>query len=151
LCGWNGLKQDGKKAFDEFVKIEKYKNGYQWAQLMIGDFYQNGHGTKKDQTKRFEWYKKSAEQGNSLAINNLGYCYDKGLGVAQNIKKGFELYEQSALLGSSTGMYSVGICYEEGRGQALAKDVNNAKIWYTKALAQGNMRVQSHLDLLNAA
>ena len=150
MC-WNGLKQDFKKAFDEFVKIEKDTNGYHCAQYLIGECYDVGNGTEQDSTTAFEWYTKSTDQGNSIAINNLGYCYDKGLGVAQNIKKGFELYEQSALLGSSTGMYSVGICYEEGRGQALAKDVNNAKKWYTKALAQGNMRVQSHLDLLNAA
>ena len=145
------MNEDVKKAFDEFVKIEKDMNGYHWAQYMIGVFYEDGHGVEQEMARAVEWYTKSAEQGNSLAINSLGYCYDKGEGVAQNLKKGFELYEQSALLGSSTGMYSVGICYEEGRGQALAKDVNNAKIWYTKALAQGNMRVQSHLDLLNAA
>jgi len=29
--GWNGLKIDRKKAFDEFVKIEKETNGYHWA------------------------------------------------------------------------------------------------------------------------
>ena len=26
--GWNGLDQDNKKAFDEFVKIEKDMNGH---------------------------------------------------------------------------------------------------------------------------
>ena len=126
-------------------------NGYHYAQDLIGVCYMYGYGSEKDVTNAVEWYTKSAAQGNENAMNNLGYCYSRGKDVDEDKTKGFELYEQSALLGSSTGMYSVGICYEEGRGQALAKDVNNAKIWYTKALAQGNMVVQSLLDLLNAA
>ena len=35
--GWNGLNEDEKKAFDEFVKIEKDTNGYHYAQNMDGE------------------------------------------------------------------------------------------------------------------
>ena len=149
LCGWNGLKRDYKKAFDEFVKIEKETNGYHYAQYMIGDCYDYAYGTEKDDTKAFEWYSKSMKQGNSAATNNLGFCYYKGKGVEQDLIKGFSLFEQSAHSGHSTGMFSVGICFEEGAG--VVKDVNKAKEWYVKAVAHGLLEAQTKLDALNAA
>jgi TPR repeat protein len=148
--GWNGLKKDHKKAFDEFVKIEKDMNGYHWAQHMIGCCYDFGHGTEKDMAKAVEWYTKSAEQGNSVTMNNLGVGYDLGLGVDVDKTKAFELYEQSALLGDSTGMYIVAVCYEIGSG-GVTKDIHKAKELYIKAAAQGHPNAQPRLDLLNAA
>ena len=64
-----------RKRFDEFVKFEKDTNGHHYAQFMVGSCYHFGYGTEKDATKAFEWYTKSAEQGNSIAMKNLGYCY----------------------------------------------------------------------------
>jgi TPR repeat protein len=147
--GWNALKIDLKKAFDEFVKIEKDMNGYHWSQFLIGHCCQYGDGTGKDMTKAVEWYTKSTEQGNSSAMCNLGYSYCNGEGVDEDKTKAFELYEQSALLGDSTGMYNLSRCYEEGEG--VTKDLNKAKEWYTKGAAQGDVDAQNKLDALNAA
>ena len=44
-------------------------------------------------------------------------------------------------------MYNVGACYQLGSG--VAKDLNKAKEWYTKAAAQGQPNAQPRLDLLN--
>ena len=149
FMGWNGLKQDKKKAFDEFVKIEKDMNGHHWSQFMIGVCYKNGYGTEKDLTKAVEWYTKSVEKGNSLAMNNLGFCYDNGVaGVDEDETKAFELYEQSALLGNSYGMYNLGYCYKNGWG--VTKDINKTKEWYAKAAAQGHATAQTNLDKLKA-
>ena len=46
-------------------------------------------------------------------------------------------------------MYNLGICYEEGRG--VTKDVNQAREWYTKAVAQGQPQAQTQLGRLNHA
>ena len=59
--------------------------------------------------------------------------------------KAFELYEQSALLGNSHGMYNLGRRYQRGKG--VAKDVNKAKEWYTKA---ASTKAAAQLDKLNA-
>ena len=75
LMGWNGLEKDEKKAFEMFLKIEKETNGDHWAQLMLGWCYRNGYGTDQDDNKGVEFYTKSAEQGNSLAMISLGACY----------------------------------------------------------------------------
>ena len=146
--GWNGLKHDMKKAFDEFVKIEKDMNGYHYAQKMIGWCYNHGYGTEKDMIRAAMWYGKSAEQGNSIAMYNLGYCYDLGRGVDLDMTKAFELYEQSALLGNSAAMYNVGVFYEKGVG--VTRNLNKAKEWFTKAAAQGDPDAQTQLDSLNA-
>jgi TPR repeat protein len=44
-------------------------------------------------------------------------------------------------------MYNCGVCYEEGRG--VTKDVNTAREWYTKAVAQGHAKAQTQLNELN--
>ena len=144
--GWNGLKQDFKKGFEMYLKIEKETNGDHWAQYMLGECYENGNGTDQDHNK-FEFYTKSAEQGNFLAMNNVGNCYYMGEGCDQNYTKAFEWYEKSANLGHSTGMYNVGICYENGK--RVTKDLNKAKEWYAKAAAQGDAEAQEKLDKLN--
>ena len=145
--GWNGLEMDEKKAFEMFLKIEKETNRDHWAQYMLGNCYHYGYGTAQDYNKGFEFYSKSAEQGNTLAMNNLGYCYQKGFGCDQNDTKCFEWYEKSAKLGSSSGMYNVGVYYEIGQG--VTKDLNKAKEWYTKAAVQGDEDAQAQLDKLN--
>ena len=147
--GWNGLHEDEKKAFDEFVKIEKEMNGYHYAQDMIGDCYKFGYGTEQDSTKALQWFTKSAEQGNSSAMNNLASSYYNGRGVDVDQTKAFELYEQCALLGFSTAMYNLGNCYKCARG--VLKDLEKAKEWYTKAAGKGHDAAQTVLDELNAA
>ena len=140
-------RKDFKKAFEMYLKIEKETNGDHWAQCWLGLCYRYGFGTDQYHNKRFEFYTKSAEQGNSLAMNNVGYCYYNGEGCDQNFTKAFEWHEKSANLGYSNAMYNVGACYEDGEG--VIKDLNKAKEWYTKAAAQGDADAQERLDELN--
>ena len=63
--------------------------------------------------------------------------------------KAVELNEKSATLGYSTAMSNLGSCYKNGRG--VTKDVNQAREWYTKAVAQANAKAQTQLDRLNAS
>ena len=149
LQGWNGTKRDFKKAFDMYVKIEQETNGYHWAQLCLGDCYHCGQGTDQEYIKTVEWYTKSSEQENSLAMCYLGLCYENGEGCDQNKTKAGELYEKSAQLGNSDAMFNLGACYEEGGG--VTKDLNQAREWYTKAAAQGCAKAQAEIDLLNAS
>jgi len=149
LQGWNGLKEDEKKAFDMLVKIEKEKNGYHWAQYILGICYQHGYGVDENDKQRFEYYSLSAEQGNLVAMNSLGFCYSQGEGTDVNKTKALEWYEKSANLGNCAAMDNMGVCYNTGRG-GVAKDLNKAREWYTKSAAQGYTLAHTHLDQLNA-
>ena len=131
-----------KKAFKMLVTIEKEAH-YHWSQYSLGVCYDNGYGTKKNYTKAVEWYSKSSEQKNPVAMNNLAGCYQHGEGVDKDHTKTFEWYEKSANLGCSCAMTNVGISYEVGEG--VTKDLNKAKEWYTKGAAQGNADSQKHL------
>ena len=146
--GWNGLEQNFKKSFEMFLKIVNESDNDHWAQYMLGECYDNGYGTAQDDDKSFEFYTKSAEQGNSRAMNCLGDCYRFGWGCECNFTKAFELYEKSAKLGHSYGMYSVGYSYEYGTS-GVTKDLNKAKEWYIKGAAQGYVKAQAALDRLN--
>ena len=105
-------------------------------------------GTEQDLTKAVESYTKSTEQGNSVAMDNLGCRHHKGERVDQDTTKAFELFKQSALLGYSMGMYNVGMCYQLGEGVAV--DYSKAKEWYAKSAAPSEQDAQAQLDSLNA-
>lgn len=54
------------------------------AQMTLGNFYALGKGTEKNQTKAFEYYLKSAKQGNHFAQSFLGAYYGEGEVVKQD-------------------------------------------------------------------
>ena len=114
--GWYGLEEDDKKAFENYLKIEKDTNGYHWAQFMIGFCYEDGIGTDRDENKAFEFHTKSARQGNSDAMNHLGACYRHGNGCDQSDTKAFEWYTKSAEQGHIQAMIGLAECYENGYG-----------------------------------
>ena len=58
-----------------------------------------GAGVDKDYNKAFEWYSKSAAQGNSGGQRGLGSHYHLGHGVARDYKATFEWYSKSAAQG----------------------------------------------------
>lgn len=128
--------------FHVFVNTEKETNGYHWAQCMIGLYCY----LSQDYTKAVEWYTKSSDQGNPIAMSQLGNCYRKGQGCEQNMKTAFDLYEKSADLGYNYALYNVGTCYDFGWG--VTKDLNKAKEWYTKGAAQGHEKAQYQVDAI---
>ncbi|MFI3290239.1 MAG: tetratricopeptide repeat protein [Opitutales bacterium] len=59
-------------SLDNFNIAEKYaKEGNVLAQCSLGSLYYKGKGVKQDHNKAFEYYKKSADQGQAEAIDML--------------------------------------------------------------------------------
>ena len=58
--------------------------------------YHEGFGVPKDYDKAYYWIGKSADQGNTIALNDLGRAYANGEGKPKDAKKAFEYYRQSA-------------------------------------------------------
>ncbi|RHZ89442.1 hypothetical protein Glove_14g11 [Diversispora epigaea] len=98
--------------------------------------------TEKDK-EEFQWYMKSAEGGNLLGQNNLGYCYDNGIGTTKDEKKAFQWYLKSAEGGDHTGQVNLGYCYDNGIG--TTKDEEKAFLWYLKSAEGGNHMGQNDL------
>ena len=57
--------------------IQKAEHGYAEAQNNIGKCYSLGIGVGEDNKQALAWFKKSAAQGNTKGIINVGVCYQK--------------------------------------------------------------------------
>jgi tetratricopeptide (TPR) repeat protein len=83
-----------------FPELQKYHNGN--AFFILGCIYDE----KKDKIS-FEYYQKSANLGNSHALNKLGcICNFNG-----DFEKALKYFQQSADLGNSNGLYNLGRMY----------------------------------------
>lgn len=66
------------------------------AQNYMGEIYGRSWGEiNPDYVRATEWYRKSADQGYSRALNNLGFLYEHGLGVPKNKQLALNFYRQA--------------------------------------------------------
>ncbi|HUX80615.1 MAG TPA: SEL1-like repeat protein [Alphaproteobacteria bacterium] len=139
------------------------------AQYNLGQMHDNGTGVPKNVKKAMEWYQKSAEQGDIEAQYCLAWGYHFGSGVKKNKKKAMELYqrpseqghrgaqlnlgvlcqekkkyklalelyEKAAAQGCEIAQKNIGNLYRFGRG--VKRDRVQAKYWFEKAAAQGDL------------
>lgn len=84
-----------------------------------------------DHDAAFEWFKKSAEQGNPYAQTYLGYYYQKGKGVKEDRAEAVKWYRKAAEQGYVIAQSNLGKAYEEGDG--IAQDFVEAYFWYKVA------------------
>ena len=57
----------------------------------MGCLYECGMGIKKDSKMAAYWYEKAANNGNFVAMKNLGNLYKNGNGVGKDYNKAFEM------------------------------------------------------------
>lgn len=82
------------------------------ALLTLGYMYLYGlNDVEMNYKKAYNYYLKAAEQGDSIAINNLGSMYHGGVGVKKDIKKAAELYAEASDLGHVEASLNLAIIY----------------------------------------
>ena len=106
------------------------------AQYYLGVLYHNGFGIDNNYQEAVKWYKKSAAQGNEMAMNNLGSLYQGGKGVNQSMKEALKWYLKAADKDFAPSITSVGYFYEDGVG-GLKQSYEEALKWYLKAANLG--------------
>jgi len=122
-----------KDAAKWLLKIGRESaEGMEW----LGLCYLNGTGVTKNDVEAANWFRKSADAGNSDGMWRLGACYLGGTGVTMNFEEGVKWFRKSADGGSSEGMRSLGVCYTHGLG--VAKDETEAYKWYRKSADAGD-------------
>ncbi|KAI9202494.1 uncharacterized protein BJ171DRAFT_397473, partial [Polychytrium aggregatum] len=92
-----GIAQDRRRAATIFEELAG--QGYDIAQVVLGDCYYWGRGVESDDIKAVAWFRKAAEQGNAWGQSELGCCYHFGRGVAQDEAKAAEWRRRSASQG----------------------------------------------------
>lgn len=83
------IKKEPKTAIKYFEKATQYN--YVYAFNNLGKISEN----KKDYTKAFDYYLKSANLNESWACNKIGEMYRLGIGTKKDPKKAFDYYKKS--------------------------------------------------------
>jgi TPR repeat protein len=95
-----------------------------------------GMGFKKDEREGANLYRKAADAGSSVAMNNLGNKYRLGSGVVVDYGEALKLFSRAAACGNRTAMINLGEMYEAGNGVEV--NLEEAFTWYRKAAELGD-------------
>jgi TPR repeat protein len=81
------------------------KQGNVQAQFDIAIAYAKGDGVKKDETKAFYWFHKSARGGNTMAKYYMGVSFLQGRGVRRDIHLARYWFKQAAKAGHKKAIF----------------------------------------------
>ena len=104
---------------------------YVWYR--IGKMHCYGLGTEQNYEKAFEWFLKSAQEGNKFAQYSLANLYYYGNGAERNLKEAFGWYMRSAKQGQPYASYAVAQMYS--KGEYVEHDEKTAQEYYNQALS----------------
>ncbi len=128
--------EEHKKMFEYFNKaIEAYKSLEEDENDEVEFNIATSYWFIGKSEKAIEYYKKSAEQGNTDAMCMLGFCYTCGLfDVVKDYAKGFYWCKKAVESGNEYYLpyWLLGKMYENGEG--TKKDLNKAFECYKKSL-----------------
>ncbi|RYZ52592.1 MAG: sel1 repeat family protein, partial [Chitinophagaceae bacterium] len=94
-----------------------------------------------------EWIRKSADGGNTEAMNTLSYLYGAGMGVGKDSVQEMQWLVRSSDLGDAAALAALGGRYEAGKG--VAKDMTKAKEIYAKAATKGSKEAAYQLGAIS--
>ena len=146
---WLGILYEEKKeysnAYELFKEAADFGNDER-AQYKIGVYYEKGIFVDKDESKAFDFYKKSAEHNLVLSQRKLGDIFREGLlGKRESPKESIFWFMKAAEQGDSTSQFKVGYFYYKGYG--VDSDYVEAVKWYKLAAEQNNIAALNNLGV----
>ncbi|GBB99013.1 hypothetical protein RclHR1_00340004 [Rhizophagus clarus] len=123
---------DLKKAFNLF---NASKENHILSQYFVGNCYEFGNGTTKNEKLAFEYFEKSAKKNFSHGQLEIGYFYDCEIGVKRDLIKAFYWYKKAANNGNIIAMYNLGRYYLNGI--VIEKDCKKAFELFKKSAEGG--------------
>ena len=141
----NGVEKNLEKAIEWYKKSIKYKNNA-IALNRLGHIMED----KGDDIKAFNYYKKSANEGNAESRYKMGCMYYEGRVVEKNYAKALECFKKASKENISEAQVMIGKMYYFAEGVNV--DYKKAVIYYKKAAAAGNKEAEEFLKqkLVNA-
>lgn len=110
--------------------------GHEAAQYRVGEMLLNGfEGVEKNFSEAYNWFHRAAEQGNSDALNRLGWMCEAGLGVPRDQSRAVNWFRQAAERGHLEAQFNLGAKYDNGEG--VAQNHAEAARWYRLSAEQG--------------
>lgn len=119
--------------FENTLKLAK--QGDSQAQYELGYMYDEGSGTKENNTEAVKWYLKAAKSGVAGAQYNLALMYENGEGTGKDIQNAITWHTKAALQGNAYAQYSLAYAYEAGEG--VEKDIVESFKWYKESAIGG--------------
>jgi uncharacterized protein len=116
--------------------LEAASLGHEAAQYRVGEIFLDGfEGIEKNYSEAYNWFHRAAEQGNSDALNRLGWMCEAGLGVARDQSRAVNWFRQAAERGHLEAQFNLGAKYDNGEG--VAQNHAEATRWYRLSAEQG--------------
>jgi TPR repeat protein len=84
-----GVPRDVPRAVRLYERVAEQSA---WARFKLGVLHLQGDGIPRDYAKAQRWLKRSADEGNPGARNNLAWMHEKGLGMPVDYLAARELY-----------------------------------------------------------
>jgi TPR repeat protein len=127
--------------------------GFAQAQAWMGALFEHPkENGKPDYAQALAWYKKAADQGDSLGENGLGWMYYTGEGVPKDYAKALLWTTKAAMQGLWMAEDGMAEMYRDGNG--VTQDKVTAYMWYCLAADAeantGDHRSSEHRDALAA-
>ena len=117
--------------FDGQIMKPVNMRSYVWYR--IGKMHCYGLGTEQDYAQSFEWFLKSAQEGNKFAQYSLANLYYYGNGVEKDLSQAFLWYQKSASQGQPYASYAAAQMYS--KGEYVAENKETAQRYYNAALS----------------
>jgi len=114
------------------------------ASEMVDKGYDYAEAGRHD--KAFPLYKKAADLGNALALNNLGDMYLKAYFVKKDYYKAVRLFREAADKGSALAQSNLGFMYLKGYG--IDQNYNEAVRLFRQASAENIALADSNLGYM---
>ncbi|KAG2528542.1 hypothetical protein BBO99_00002461 [Phytophthora kernoviae] len=148
LCMKKGIgfpKQDAIGAAKHFKELAA--TGHGWGAFAYADALNSGEGTRKNEVKAFELYKKCAESGIPPAYMNVANMYTSGTGTKKNEAEALKWLIKAGEAGDPTAKSRLGEYYSFGKG-GVKKDQVRAVQYYKEAATAGIITAQFNLGYL---
>ncbi|MDR3390420.1 MAG: tetratricopeptide repeat protein [Sulfuriferula sp.] len=131
--GDGGYAKDDRQAAYWFEQAAQQGNPY--AQMALGDLYEQGEGVAKNLKLAADWREKAAKRGNVQAQLKLGQMYLAGVGVDKDLNKAEYWLKRAAIEGNSEAQFELGKLYRTENWPKHDPDLGNS--WLAKSAAQG--------------
>lgn len=100
-------------AFDWCFFSQAIQDVEVWCDL--GRMYDEGYGTEQNDEQAVYWFRKAAEQGDSMGQCKLGLMYADGKGVTQNYEEAVKWLRLAAEQGIADAQQTLELIYANGQ------------------------------------
>ena len=139
-AGAAGLSMDHEKSFSLYSQAAK--QSHPSATYRVAVCYEVGAGTKKDQNKAIQYYRKACALGDTAAMYKLGMILIQGgLGMPKNPREGVTLLKRAVNQADEStphALYELGLLYEGCNNEDVSNIIIPVRsLWQLNMIGSG--------------